>query len=788
MAIRGGKYLASHFNVVDVLLYFDIAPFLAIQYAYMRIILICTIFLLSSLAYQVNARHIVGGEVTYRCVGINTTDNTVTFEITVLIYRDSYGGGAPFDDPADFGLYIGSGSNWEHVRTYIESSPIKRNIDIETGNPCLETPDNIGVEEGKYVFDITVPISETESYQIVYQRCCRNNTIFNILDPDVTGAAYSVEISPLAQRQCDNSPTFDEFPPVVICANSKLRFDHSATDVDGDRISYTFCDPIAAGGIRGINGQGQNECDGITPSAANCPPPYPVVNFRIGQGYTTTTPLGGDPVVELDPVTGVISGVPNVVGQFVVGVCATTIRDGQVINVIRRDFQFNVTPCEIAVQANIAADEIIGGEQFIVNSCGDYSVEFENLSFDITKITSYDWEFYIGPDTLKLETRDANITFPDTGSYNAMLFLNRDEQFADCKDTAEITVNIFPEVQADFGIDYDTCIAGPIDFTDLSVSGAGPILTWDWDFGDGMSDDVMNPSNIYQEPGEKLVQLIVTDKNECSDVVDKSFQWFPAPPILIAEPDQFRGCVPATITFNNLSSPINESYEVLWDFGDGTTVDEISPSHIYTETGVYEVTLDVTSPIGCQIETSFGEWITVLNSPKAGFTYTPEKPSNFNKEVAFTDQSMDAIAWLYNFDGIAKLEQNPTYTFPDTGLVEVVQVVTHETGCTDTATAIIDVQPLVTLQLPNAFTPNDDGLNDDFRGKGYFDGFREYTMQIYNRWGEKIYEGSDPNVGWDGKHQRTGGISPPGVYVYTVEYLPPRGSKKQEKGHVTLIR
>jgi len=754
----------------------------------MKKILYLTALMVLLVTVKLEARHIVGGEVTYECLGIDVQAGTVTFKITVLIYRDSFSGGAQFDDPAPFGLYRGSGNNWSYIQTYNRPVVSKRDIDTDTGNPCLEKPDNIGVEEGRYEFDITVPISSTDSYQIVYQRCCRNNTIFNIIGPEETGAAYSVEISPLAQMECDNSPTFDEFPPVVICANTLLSFDHGATDVDGDIVQYVFCNPIAAGGTEGIDGTGATLCDGITPSAQNCPPPHPPVQYKTALGYTTTTPLGGDPIVTISANTGLINGVPNVIGQFVVGVCAISYRNGVEIGRISRDFQFNVTTCEIAVQALVNSDEIVGGNVFIINSCGDNTVEFDNRSIDATKILSYDWELYVGADTARFNTRDITYAFPDTGTYNVKMFLNRDELFADCKDTANIQVNVFPEVIADFSVDYDTCTAGPVDFTDESFTISGPIEQWAWDFGDGDTSEEQNPSNIYEAPGDKQVTLLVTDKNNCTDDATETFPWFPAPPILVVEPNQFEGCRPAKITFNNLSSPIDESYEVIWDFGDGNTVDEISPMHTYTDIGTYNVSLFVKSPLGCSIDQDFDGLITVLDSPLAGFSYTPDNPNIFNKTVSFVDESQDAIAWLYEFGDLPSTDRNPTYTFPDTGLVEVIQVVFHPSGCTDTAFATIDIEPLVTLALPNAFTPNDDGLNDDFRGKGFFDGFRDYKMQIWNRWGEKIYEGSDPSVGWDGKKQTSGDIAPAGVYIYTVEYSPPRGEAKKEKGHVTLIR
>ena len=89
------------------------------------------------------AKHIVGGDVTYRFIGRQGTQ--VTFEVTFTMYRDSQGGGAQFDDPARFGLYRGNANSWAHVQTYIENSMDIANINIDTGNPCLEVPTGIGV-------------------------------------------------------------------------------------------------------------------------------------------------------------------------------------------------------------------------------------------------------------------------------------------------------------------------------------------------------------------------------------------------------------------------------------------------------------------------------------------------------------------------------------------------------------------------------------------------------------------------------------------------------------------
>lgn len=83
-----------------------------------------------------------------------------------------------------------------------------------------------------------------ENYLIVWQRCCRNSTITNIFDPLSIGATYTIEIHPEAQRTCNSSPRFINFPPTVLCVNAPFQFDHSAFDKDGDLLIYEFCEPL----------------------------------------------------------------------------------------------------------------------------------------------------------------------------------------------------------------------------------------------------------------------------------------------------------------------------------------------------------------------------------------------------------------------------------------------------------------------------------------------------------------------------------------------------------------
>lgn len=743
------------------------------------------VFALVCLSFQLSARHIIGGDVTYECLGVDTIANQGTYLITFIMYRDQFGGGAPFDPDANFGIYRGSGSNWTWVTTVIDAPTQPQVVDFDE-NPCLIIPPNVGVERAVYQFQVTLPLS-TQSYFIAYQRCCRNNTIANIIDPQDAGAAFTIEISPVSQTTCNNSPVFTDFPPIVICAGLPLTFDHSATDAEGDQLVYEFCAPKIGGGPFGSNENPGNmfACNGIRPEPANCPPPYADVLYQL-PAFSSTNPMGGNPQVTINPATGLITGTPLINGQFVVGVCVKEYRNGELIGQMNRDFQFNVTTCEPKVTAVIDHDAVLGNKEYVINSCGENTIAFVNQSTDVQFIDVYQWEFDIDGDILMLNSANVEVTFPGIGQYNGTMVLNPGTE---CSDTATIYVNVYPSIDAEYEFEYDTCVAGPVDFSDLSVSGSGIITNWDWDFEGGSVSDKKNPSHLFETPGTKEVLLTVRDINQCEDTYVAEVNYFPVPPLIVIEPSNFIGCAPAEIFFNNLSTPIDDSYTINWDFGDGETGDAISPTHIFTEEGTYSIDIEIISPIGCRTEKSFPNWILVEPKPVADFDFTPDRPTTFNKVVNFIDQSIGAISWFWNFDneGTA-FEPNPSYVFKDTGVHEIQLIVLHPSGCPDTIVKRIDVIPEVRYFLPNAFTPNNDSVNDLFKAKGVYDGFRDFKMTIWNRWGQRIFETEDPSQGWNGQKDNVGQMSPNGVYVYLVQYIGPRGDRTEFKGFASLIR
>ncbi len=730
------------------------------------------------------ARHIIGGEITYKYLS-TTPDGKNRYEFTMKIYRDCLGGGAGFDDPAEMAIYRGTYANNTLYEAFKIFGPaIKKLQPIPP--PCVTSLPNVCVEEGIYIFQRDLEVLINESYFIVYQRCCRNQTIKNIVTPGDIGATYTVELTSDAQQLKNSSPTFNNFPPIIICNNIPLEFDHSATDPEGDQIFYSFCSPLDGGGPL-LNPPALYTCDGAVPTPP-CPPPFDNVPFIVPT-YGPGNPMGGAPQISINNITGMITGTPNTLGQFVVGVCIQEFRGATLLSTIRRDFQFNVAECTPTVLASIQSDSIAGPKRFVLKSCGENTVTFQNQSVQQASIFQFEWRFNLKTSTFTdSKNWNATVTFPDTGLYSGTLYLNPGSP---CADTAYIAVNIFPEINADFKFAYDTCIAGPVAFTDLS-SGEGGVNRWSWSFGvpNGSSKE-QNPSFLYPIPGDHPVNLRVYDKNNCTDNITKIVNWFPVPPLIILQPSRYIGCAPANITFTNLSTPIDSTYDIQWDFGDGkTTSGVISPAHVYDEPGVFDVKVAITSPIGCFTSDEFYNLIRVEPSPVADFTYFPDSLlSNFNNTIQFTDLSTGADRWNWQFDRYGTTtKRNPEFTFPDTGLMKVTLIVTHPEGCKDSLSKYLDFSPQIRWYMPNAFTPNGDGQNDGFLGKGYLEGATNFHMTIWNRWGEMVFETTDPLEEWNGRQMNTGDMSPEGVYVYLVNFTGPRGQKEEFKGYATLIR
>jgi PKD repeat protein len=734
------------------------------------------------------ARHIIGGEMTYRFIE-DLPNGLKRYEFTLVVYRDCDSGGGALDNPASIGIFRGSATNatlYTDFKVNLQG-PVSVSPVIP---PCADASavSNACVQRGVYVFTRDLPLNNTESYFVVYQRCCRTEQIVNIQNPGSLGATYMVELTPQAQAANNSSPVFLNYPATFICNNFKLNFDHSATDADGDSLVYSFCNPLDGGGSGG--GPGGGGCNTPQPSPP-CGPPFNLIPFA--GVYTPLVPMGGNPVLNIDPVTGHLSGTPNILGQFVVGVCVKEYRNGVYLGMVLRDFQFNVVDCTPTVIANVAASSSPGPKQYIVQRCGEKIVTVLNQSVQNADLKTWQWEVDLKNGTVySTNTWHLTVVLPDFGTYNARLYLNRNEN---CKDTAFITLTAYPGVKANFSYAWDICTENPVIFSDSSLSGAtGGITKRLWEFGAG-GDTLSTTSPVYQfkKYGNYDVKLHLTDSDGCEDEKIVKVDWNPKLPPVIPNPGDLFACLPEPIAFTNLDTLDLTDSKITWDFGDGSALsNEKSPVHPYVKPGIYTPSVFITTAYDCIATDTFTDQVTVRPSPLANFNYLPNKLSNLVNEAQFYDLSDSTVVqwnWSFGVNGRSTLK-NPNYTFlQDTGLVPVVLRVTNQYGCTDTLERILDIVPTLRLYLPNVFAPeSDDGKgNDRFGVLGIIPGYQEFNMKIWSRWGELLFESNRPEDQWNGRKPGSNKVYPPGVYIYQINMKGPRNEPIRLQGAVSLL-
>jgi gliding motility-associated-like protein len=272
----------------------------------------------------------------------------------------------------------------------------------------------------------------------------------------------------------------------------------------------------------------------------------------------------------------------------------------------------------------------------------------------------------------------------------------------------------------------------------------------------------------------------------CGDVDTYDVTVYDLPVIVpTAFPDQ--GCVPLQVDFVNAGTG---SGTCVWNFGDGITATSCAAiMHEYTTPGVYTPSLTITDANGC-VNTGTGSVITVYELPKAYFTWNPQIPDIADPVVQFTDLSDLAVTWDWTMGFYTgSTEQHPTVEFNEVKEYLVTLKVTSAGGCEDQITQLVEVVDVIVFFIPNTFTPDGDGANDDFR-PAFTSGIDifNFNFKIFNRWGEIVWESYDPQIGWDGTYSDRGLIED-GTYVWQLEFTETMSDKvHKHRGHVTILK
>ena len=257
--------------------------------------------------------------------------------------------------------------------------------------------------------------------------------------------------------------------------------------------------------------------------------------------------------------------------------------------------------------------------------------------------------------------------------------------------------------------------------------------------------------------------------------------------------DVLAGCEPVTTTFTNTSSGGSPLVNCVWTFSNGATLAGCNQvTYTFQNGGLYDVTLTTTSATGCVNTATYFDYVYVENIPDATFSVSSTVLSTIDTEVEFNNTSTNATNYVWSFgDGTqSTTQENPTHTFPSEGsgsyIVELIA--TSPLGCVDTTWQVIQVIEEVIFYVPNTFTPDGDNYNEYFQAiftSGY-DPY-DFTLLIFNRWGEIIWESHNVDVGWDGTYG--GMLVPDGTYTWTIEFKTSNNDERMAvNGHVNVIK
>lgn len=361
-----------------------------------------------------------------------------------------------------------------------------------------------------------------------------------------------------------------------------------------------------------------------------------------------------------------------------------------------------------------------------------------------------------------------------------------DEQNCIAWDTLWVMVNPLPQINFTFN---DACENQTVNFVNNSSIALGSITNYQWDFGNnsGTSTQV-NPSYSYTNDGTYIITLTATSDQGCSISEQQNIQIFDTP-IASFSANITEGCAPLCVNFTDASQVNNSSINSWnWSTNNQSFSNNQNPGYCFENPGIYDIMLQVTSSQGCNNLIVLNDYIQVYPNPIADFTISSNNIPFSNPMVEFSDASLLASNWLWNFgDGfMASNIQHGTHTYADTGNYCITLTVSTSQGCTDQTDRCLHIFPDFNIYIPNTFTPNGDKINDNFYVYG--NGIKTVNMLIFNRWGELIYETDNIEVGWNGLIGSSQTEAAQGVYVYKIEVTDFKNDVHTFYGNVNLLR
>ncbi len=402
------------------------------------------------------------------------------------------------------------------------------------------------------------------------------------------------------------------------------------------------------------------------------------------------------------------------------------------------------------------------------NDCFGFAINFFDSSYPQNSGLNYSWNF---DDDNFSNTANTSNNYASAGLYNVSLKVTT---VNNCSDSLTKPVTVYPKPEANFSIN-NACLNDFSTFTNQSFITSGSIQQYNWDMGDGSVYTIENGNHTYLSVGTYDVSLKVVSDFGCEDSITKTVTIYPLPAgtttSTVACYDENNGT--ATVTGADGTPPY--SYE--WSDGQSTT----TATNLFA--GVYGVTISDNN--NCKVslsETVIEQPFPVLIQPNFSVDTI-----RFGDTIAVVNVSGNYDPYLTYIwqpsEGLGCDTCSETFAAPLNSIIYTITA-TDTLGCKGETTIEVVVVNDYIIYIPNAFTPNNDGVNDVFKINAK--GVKEIYFSVYNRWGEKIFYSESLDMGWDGTYMNKEML--PQVYVYTVTIQFLDGYMMSKKGSVTLIR
>lgn len=642
-----------------------------------------------------NATHVAGGDLYYECLGNGM------YRIILEFRRDCFNGAvnAQFDDPASLGIYSPDGTLQNQLgdRGQIRIPfAAQDTLNEVLTSECSVEGEDVCIHRTTYIDTVFLP-DNADGYIISYQRCCRNASLSNIIDPLLTGATYWAHITPRAMDLCNSSPSFKAWPPIYLCASEMTQFDHSAVDADGDSLVYRLCLPNSGASEPFPNPQPSN------------PPPYPNVTYL--SPYSVANMMGTADLT-IDPQTGLLSVNPSLVGQFLIGVCVDEYRDGELLSTVMRDFEFNVRICNKFVNADFSVDPN--------PICDGLSVNFENESDD----GLYNWYFDYPEPSATSTDRNPSYTYDEPGLYEVVLITTSGE----CSDSLHrmIGVSVPGDPSASLAFDVAYC-SGVAEVSLTGDSDSRQLLsTWEWLVDDGTSRDTLTGQDViynYSGSADELeVVLVLTGISGCSDEVRQTINVAGRSDVDVEIATSAFACGDQIVL--DLEGTSDSDIQIWeWEITDGSILDSLSgqnASYIYNgNSNSLDITLIVQDADGCFQSVTSMINTTNLDRPTVDFTHSLH-PCSDDIEItllgeAGADVNVTAWSWVISDDQdtYTVTGPNPTFVYegndPDVDITLQVEV---DGRCTEVLSQSVSLSPIdrVMVDFSHSVNPCSDNL------------------------------------------------------------------------------